>query len=134
MSPAGSLPDRPVPPAEETGGARWRAVRLEDLPGVPCPCGTSRRAFAADPEGRASVHLVDISEDSQLHHHERLTEVYYVLEGEGRLEVDGEEVPLAPGVCVLIRPGCRHRARGRLRLLNFVTPVFDPADEWIEEG
>jgi hypothetical protein len=30
---------------------------------------------------------------------------------------------------VLIRPGARHRAVGKLRILNIPVPAFDPADE-----
>ena len=72
---------------------------------------------------------MDVEAEAQLHFHRQHTEVYYVLSGCGSIELDGEAVPVKPGTAVLIRPGCRHRARGRLRLLNVVTPAFDPADE-----
>jgi hypothetical protein len=56
-----------------------------------------------------------------------------VLEGEGHLELDGERVPVKPLTCVLIMPGCRRRAVGRLWILNVPVPAFDPADEWFDE-
>jgi mannose-6-phosphate isomerase-like protein (cupin superfamily) len=55
-----------------------------------------------------------------------------VIEGEGFLEVDGDRIPLRPLTTVTIRPGCRHRAVGKLKLLNFVVPAFDPEDEWFD--
>ena len=56
-----------------------------------------------------------------------------VLEGTGRMELDGEEVELRPGKSVLIRPGCVHRAVGNLKILNVPVPAFDPEDEWFED-
>jgi mannose-6-phosphate isomerase-like protein (cupin superfamily) len=107
----------------------YLVAQLDELPPVRCPCGTARRAFGA-PENRvASLHLVDIAVDAEAHYHRELTEIYYVLEGEGHLEIDGDRVPLRPGTAVLIRPGARHRAVGKLRILNIPVPAFDPADE-----
>jgi hypothetical protein len=31
---------------------------------------------------------------------------------------------------ILIRPGSRHRAVGRLKVVNMSIPAFAPADEW----
>ncbi len=78
----------------------------------------------------ASLHIVEIEQDSKLHYHKRMTEIYFVLEGEGTLEVDGDVIPLKPETSVLIRPGCRHRARGKgLKIINVPIPKFDPEDE-----
>ncbi len=62
-----------------------------------------------------------------------MTEIYYVLEGEGRFELDGDLVPVRPGSAVLIQPGCRHRAVGRLKIINVPIPTFDPGDEWFDD-
>ena len=56
-----------------------------------------------------------------------------VLEGEGHVELDGREIPVRPMTAVMIRPGCRHRAVGRLTILNVVMPPFDPEDEYVDE-
>jgi mannose-6-phosphate isomerase-like protein (cupin superfamily) len=61
-----------------------------------------------------------------------MTEIYYVLEGEGHLELDGDRIELRPGCAVMIKPGCRHRAVGRLKIINVPIPAFDPADEWFD--
>ena len=73
--------------------------------------------------------MVDISADSRPHFHKKLTEIYLVLEGECHMELDGEIVPLKPLTTVLIKPGCRHRAVGNLRIVNIPVPAFDPTDE-----
>ena len=97
-----------------------------------CPCGETRRAFLDDADAVASLHIVDISLDARTHYHKRLTEIYYILEGEGEMELDGERHPVRPGDAILIKPGCRHRAIGKLRVLNVPIPAFDPADEWFD--
>jgi mannose-6-phosphate isomerase-like protein (cupin superfamily) len=111
---------------------RYAVAQLPELPPIACPCGTARRAFAELPGAPMSVHLTEISVDAKTHYHKTLTETYVVLEGEGFLELDGERVPLRPLTAVTIRPGCRHRAVGKLKILNFVVPAFDPADEWFD--
>src|SRR5689334_24234943 len=113
-------------------GARFHVAQLDTLAPIPCPCGQARRAFA-EPGSAASVHLVDISVDARTHYHKRMTEIYLVLEGEGHLELDGQLVPVKPMTAVYIHPGCRHRAVGKLRIINIPIPAFDPADEWFDE-
>lgn len=122
----------PSPDPDLGAAPRYAMVQLDQVPGVACPCGSARRAFADLPGAPASVHLVDIKVDSETHHHQRTTEIYVILEGEGFLELDGERVPVRPLSAVLIRPGCRHRAVGRLRLLNIPVPPFDPLDEFTD--
>lgn len=101
---------------------------------VRCPCGWARRAFADVPGAPLSVHRVEIAEDARTHYHKTHTETYYVLECEvgAAIELDGEQVSVKPGVAVMIPPGVRHRAVGRMTILNVVVPPFDPADEWFD--
>lgn len=108
-------------------------AQLDELEGVDCPCGVARRAFAEPGNQVASMHLTDIEADARTHYHKRMTEIYVVLEGTGHLELDGERVPVKPLTSVLIKPGCRHRAVGKMRILNVPIPAFDPADEWFDE-
>jgi quercetin dioxygenase-like cupin family protein len=112
---------------------RHHVAQLPELTPVPCPCGQARRAFADVPEGPASVHLVEITgEEARIHYHRAMTEIYVILEGEGHLELDGVRVPVRPMTTVMIKPGCRHRAVGNLKLLNIPVPAFDPRDEWFD--
>lgn len=107
-------------------------AQLDEIAPKRCPCGQARRAFAEFPGAVASLHLVNIATDSQAHYHRRMTEIYLVLEGEGEIELDGERFPVKPMTAIYIRPGCRHRAIGRLKLINLPVPAFDEADEWFD--
>ena len=104
-------------------------AQLDEIEPVRCPCGNARRAFGDDKDGVATIHLVDILEDARTHFHEKMHEIYLVLEGEGYLELDGDRVPVRPLSAVMIKPGCRHRAVGNLRIINVPVPAFDPSDE-----
>lgn len=109
-------------------------VQLDRIPAIRCPCGLARRAFTDLPGAPVSVHRVEILEAARSHYHKRQTETYYVLECEGGavIELDGESVPIQTGSAVMIPPGVRHRAVGRMTILNIVTPPFDPTDEWFD--
>jgi mannose-6-phosphate isomerase-like protein (cupin superfamily) len=124
--------DRPIDTGLEVP---FEIADLTAIPGVPCPCGTSRRAFRRPDNRVLSLHLVEIRKDSRTHYHKGFTETYYFLEGEGHIELDGTLYPVRPGMAVMIRPGTRHRAvpgRGPMKILNIVSPPFDPADEWFD--
>ncbi len=101
---------------------------------VRCPCGWARRAFADVPDAPASVHRIEVEVDARTHYHREHTEIYYILEcaAGGAIELDGEQVTVSPGHAVMIPPGVRHRAVGRMTILNVVVPPFDPADEWFD--
>ncbi len=90
------------------------------------------RAFADSTENAASLHMVDIEKDSRAHYHKKMTEIYLVLDGEGQMELDGQLFPVQPMTAIYIRPGCRHRAIGKLRIINIPIPSFDEADEWFD--
>jgi mannose-6-phosphate isomerase-like protein (cupin superfamily) len=111
--------------------ANYEIAQLNDIPAKRCPCGFTKRAFA-EPGHAASLHIVDIQADAQTHYHKRMTEIYLVLEGEGHMELDGELVPVRPMTAIYIRPGCRHRAIGKLKIVNLPVPAFDERDEWFD--
>jgi hypothetical protein len=48
------------------------------------------------------------------------------------MELDGEEVPVKSLTAFLIKPGCRHRAVGNMRIVNVSIPAFAPEDEWLD--
>ncbi len=115
--------------------AAYEVVDFATLAGVPCPCGTARRAFAE---------VTDFSGDSACDQYrprgaDTLSspehEVYYILScsDDAVLELNEERLPLRPGMCVLIRPGTRHRAVGELQILLISWPKFDPTDEYLVE-
>jgi mannose-6-phosphate isomerase-like protein (cupin superfamily) len=106
--------------------------QLDELDTKQCSCGTTRRAFVSPDNEVATIHMVDISKASRVHYHKKLTEIYLILEGEGHMELDGDMVPVKPMTTVLIKPGCRHRAVGNMRIVNVPVPAFDPDDEWFD--
>ncbi|MDA7681036.1 cupin domain-containing protein [Verrucomicrobiales bacterium] len=110
---------------------RFSVAKLDELDPVSCPCGMARRAFS-ELGGVASLHLVEISKDASTHYHKEMHEIYLVLEGEGYIELDGERIPAKPMTSVLIKPGCRHRAVGNMKIINIPIPAFDPKDEWFD--
>ena len=110
----------------------YKIAQMDEIAPVPCPCGQTRRAFTEPDNAIATLHMVDIQTDAQTHYHKKLTEIYLVLEGEGHMELDGELVPVKPLSAIFIKPGCRHRAVGNLRIVNIPVPAFDPHDEWFD--
>jgi mannose-6-phosphate isomerase-like protein (cupin superfamily) len=112
----------------------YELVDFAEIPGVPCPCGTARRAFADVADFPGTIHVTEISADAKTHYHRRLTETYFFLqcEDDARMQLDDEVLPVRSGQCVMIRPGVRHRAIGRMKVLIVVYPKFDPHDEWFD--
>lgn len=112
-----------------TAAKNYQIAQLDQIPPQRCPCGFTRRAFATPDNQVATIHYVDIQADARTHYHKKLTEIYLILEGEGFMELDGEMIPVRPMSTVLIKPGCRHRAVGKLKIVNIPVPAFDPHDE-----
>ena len=84
----------------------------------------SREDVALDPA--AWAHAVDI-DGARPHYHKRSTELYYVLEGEGAVTLDGIAQDVRKGTLVHIPPGVVHGATGRMRVL--VIGIPDIADD-----
>lgn len=113
-----------------TGTSNGYTVRrLADAPTVPCPCGQSTRPLTAA-DGPCSVHITAIR-NSARHYHRNMTEVYYILDGSGKMELNGDWVDLEPGTVVRIEPGTRHRvvSDAGVRTIVFAVPPFEAADE-----
>ncbi len=120
--------------AAPSASQRYEVIDFADLPGVDCPCGVARRAFADVDDFPGTIHVTQISAAARMHYHRRLTETYYFLECEAdaQMQLDDEVFDVHPGMCVMIRPGVRHRAIGRMKVLIVVLPKFDPQDEWFD--
>lgn len=92
-------------------------------------CGWRDRLIShedVDLSPAAWVHAVDI-DGARLHYHKRSTELYYVLDGEGTVNLDGVSHPVAKGSLIQIPPGVVHGAEGRMRVL--VVGIPDIADD-----
>lgn len=70
--------------------------------------------------------VVEAGEETIPHLHTAFDELYYCLEGEGVLVVDGESFPFLPGECYLMPRGAVHflQAATRLRLLCACSPAY----------
>ena len=70
-------------------------------------------------------------QETQRHYHAEAEEIYFVVEGEGDLEIDGERRRVAPGDAALIPPGAWHQIRagdGPLRFLCCCAPPYRHED------
>ena len=68
------------------------------------------------------------------HYHKLSEEFYYLLDGEGTMEIDGETREVGPGDAILIPAGAWHRiqARGELRFLCACSPPYSHEDTYFE--
>ena len=71
--------------------ANYEIAHFTEIPSQRCPCGFTQRAFA-ESGNVASMHVVDIQEDSRTHYHKRMTEIYFARRGG------------SPVCCVRMRP------------------------------
>ncbi len=71
---------------------------------------------------------------TQRHYHKLSEEFYFILEGTGTMEIDGEEQEVGPGDAILISPGARHtiRAAATLRFLCCCAPPYSHEDTYFE--
>lgn len=111
-------------------GPGYLVRHQQTAPTVPCPCGLSTRILTRADGPLANVHVTSIR-DSARHYHTRCTEIYFILEGQGRLELNGDEVAVEPGTLVVIEPYTTHRLRSDAGVKTMVigVPALDPEDE-----
>jgi mannose-6-phosphate isomerase-like protein (cupin superfamily) len=116
-----------------TAGPGYRVRRVSEAPTVPCPCGASTRVVTAADGLGCSLHVTAMTEAAR-HYHLETTEVYYILEGRGKMELGGETVEVEPGTVVTIEPGTPHRVVSRqgIRAIVFALPAFRADDEYCD--
>ncbi len=71
---------------------------------------------------------------TERHYHKLSEEFYFLLEGEGRIEIDGECREVGPGDAILIPAGSWHeiQARTGLRFLCCCAPPYSHEDTYFE--
>ncbi len=84
-------------------------------------CGQIRPLVEEKDGAAAEVHHVEI-DNAKLHYHARTDEFYYVIDGQGTMILDDEEIELHPGVVVYVPRGVRHKAVGKLTVLTVCIP------------
>jgi mannose-6-phosphate isomerase-like protein (cupin superfamily) len=73
---------------------------------------------------------------TERHYHRASEEIYFVLKGSGRMEVDGDTRTVRPGDAVLIPPGAWHTLENdgssELRILCCCSPPYSHDDTFFE--
>ena len=73
---------------------------------------------------------------TERHYHRATEEIYFVLKGSGRMEVDGDTRIVRPGDAVLIPPGAWHtldnNGSSELRILCCCSPPYSHDDTFFE--
>lgn len=104
---------------------------VDDVAPVACPCGESRRIITRADAPHVGLHVTHITQ-GDLHHHEHTEEIYYIVRGEGVMELDGEQHAVRPGTTVYIPPGLKHRGWGDFETIVVTCPAFEAEDEFVE--
>jgi mannose-6-phosphate isomerase-like protein (cupin superfamily) len=75
-----------------------------------------------------------VGQSTERHYHLASEEIYFVLEGEGDLEIDGDRRRIAPGDAALIPAGAWHElvAASALRFLCCCAPAYSHEDTFFE--
>ena len=94
---------------------------VADVPPWEETCGQIRTVIEEKDGAAAEVHHLEIT-NARLHYHERTDEIYYVLDGEGRMQLDDQEIELHKDVVVYVPRGVKHRAWGDLKVLVVCIP------------
>jgi mannose-6-phosphate isomerase-like protein (cupin superfamily) len=90
------------------------------------PCASATQFIGLIPPGRAPDHF---------HYYD---EVIYVLEGDGHLDIGGEQAPIRPGTCIHLPKTLVHSLAntgdGEMRVLGVFRPAGSPAEAYYPDG
>ena len=76
------------------------------------------------------IYLVDVKEGhDNFIISKKITHVYYILEGEGSFEVDGEKTEVKSGVLVEVPRNVEYAYSGKMKLLLFMSPPWFEGNE-----
>jgi mannose-6-phosphate isomerase-like protein (cupin superfamily) len=114
-------------------------IEIAEVEPKPSTCGPIREFWQAADGSCDLAHLVVLpGHGTERHWHERLTEVYLIVRGNGVIELDGEEMLVGARNAVVIAPQARHDLRNvsddELELYVLAHPRFDPEDVHHEEA
>lgn len=112
--------------------AKYLVRTVENAPEViHSLCGQSTRVITHRDTPVINIHVTHIL-DSVKHYHKQTTEVYHILEGKGKMELEDETVDVRPGVTILIPTGVWHRGYGDFKTIVIGTPAQTPGDEYTD--
>jgi mannose-6-phosphate isomerase-like protein (cupin superfamily) len=101
---------------------------------------TIRELFGLPTGGIANQSLAEATlapgQTTQRHYHRDSEEIYFVLDGQGEMELDGERRRVVPGDAVAIPPGAWHELSAAgdrpLRILCCCAPPYRHEDTFFE--
>jgi mannose-6-phosphate isomerase-like protein (cupin superfamily) len=116
--------------------ASWMEIRARDRaePFTTKDGSTIRELMHAANQSLAEATLSP-GRQTQRHYHAESEELYYLLSGEGEMEVEGERSAVGPGDAILIPPGAWHQITAgdsELRFLCCCAPGYSDADTFFE--
>jgi mannose-6-phosphate isomerase-like protein (cupin superfamily) len=96
--------------------------------------GSEIREFHHSPAQSLAEATLAAGQSTQRHYHAASEEIYFVLEGEGDLEIDGERRRVGVGDAALIPAGAWHEivATSPLRFLCCCAPPYSNDDTFFE--
>jgi mannose-6-phosphate isomerase-like protein (cupin superfamily) len=100
---------------------------IRELSGLPTG-GTAKQSLAEA--------TLEPGQATQRHYHGEAEEIYFVLEGEAEMELDGDRARVEHGQAIPIPPGARHQIRnvgtGPLRILCCCSPPYRHEDTFFD--
>jgi mannose-6-phosphate isomerase-like protein (cupin superfamily) len=121
----GSLDVRSLAAANSFVTADGSTIR--ELCGLPTG-GTAKQSLAEA--------TLEPGQATQRHYHRETEEIYFVLDGEGEMELEGARARVAPGHAIPIAPGARHQIRNvgswPLRILCCCSPPYRHEDTFFD--
>ena len=128
-----------APASDDAGaGSERRTVRYADRPTLPAGSDRKFRYLVDEEVGSVDVtqFLGVIAPGRAPDHSHVYDEVIYVIDGEGKLHLDGTETEIAGGSCIHLPPLVEHclenSGEGPMRVLGVFYPSGDPASRAYE--
>ena len=98
--------------------------------------GSTIRELHHTPVQSLAEATLEVEQATERHYHRVAEEIYFVLKGQGKMEIDGETTYMRPGDAVLIPPGAWHtlenNGTSELRFLCFCAPPYSHDDTFLE--
>ena len=125
-------------------GQRWLGARpgrnkIKSAAAILASAGPQTASSSSTCQGSAaapSALLGSPGGSTTPHHHVKTEEIYYILEGRGRMRVGQETLPVGPGDAIAIPPGVSHQidntSAGVLKFLCCCAPGYEHEDTTLE--
>ena len=115
-------------------------AREDAIPFATADGSTIRVLLDAELGGTANQSLAEATlapgEATQRHYHAASEEIYFILEGTGAMEVEGDRRDVGPGDAILLPSGAWHQIRAaddaELRFLCCCSPPYSHDDTYFE--